>query len=204
MCNLYRRHEALFFVAIFLLFAGLVSCSIPFYARWAFQDHNFSPAPYNLPVVPADWEVTASALADVTGDGIYEWILVVFRPWRDWPIQKWYDTESPISDFHDENGFSCHLAVLDPEDGSEIWVGSPLPHPIVNMAVGDVDRDGILEVVTLRGDYESGRKDNATHIDVWFWDDFGFTLKYQFPIKKPTNLLPRLFGVKSESGEGLD
>ena len=204
MCNLYRRYETLLFVAIFLLYVGLVSCSIPFNARRALQDSNFYSTTYNIPAIPADWEVIASELVDVTGDGRPEWILIIFRPWRDWPIQKWSEIESPIRDFHDEDGLSCHLAVLDPEDGSEIWVGSPLPHPIVKMAVGDVDRDGILEVMTLRGDYESWRESIATHIDVWFWDEFGFTLKYQFPIEEPTELPFRFFGFKSGSAGGLD
>lgn len=181
------RHKTLFIIMVSLVLIGLVSCSIPFRARWAFQNHNSYIASYNIPAVPADWEVTAGTLADITGDALCEWVLVVWRPWRDWPTQKWLDTESPIRDFHDEHGLSCHLVVLNPEDGSEIWVGSPLPHPIVKMVVGDVDRDGTLEVMTLRGDYENGRRDTATHLDIWFWDDFGFTLKYRFPIKKRRN-----------------
>ena len=37
---------------------------------------------------PSTWHISASAFADVTGDGTAEWVLLVWRPWRDWPIQR--------------------------------------------------------------------------------------------------------------------
>jgi hypothetical protein len=129
------------------------------------------------------WHVTAAVLADVTDDGIPEWVLLVWRPWRDWPIQRWLPVSSPIAGFHDTAGDSCHLILLDPHDGREIWAGSALPAPLLALAVGDVDGDGRNEVVTLEGGwgYATGRDGPATRVDVWRWNGFGFTLEYRLP-----------------------
>ena len=160
---------------------------------YVFQDGSFvllpasSSPPLLVPVspcptlVPPTWRVTASALADVTDDGIPEWVLLVWRPWRDWPIQCWLPVSSPIAGFHDMAGDSCHLILLDPHDGREIWAGSALPAPLLALAVGDVDGDGCNEVVTLEGGYAAGRDGPATHVNVWRWNGFGFTLEYRSP-----------------------
>jgi hypothetical protein len=136
------------------------------------------PSPSRLPL-PRSWHVTDSVLADVTDDGVPEWVLLVWRPWRDWPIQRWSSAPSPIADFHDAAGDSCHLILLDPRDGREIWAGSALPAPLLALAVGDVNGDGSSEVVTLEGDYAAGREGPAKHVDVWRWNGFGFSLQWR-------------------------
>ena len=73
------------------------------------------------------------------------------------------------------------MILLDPHDGREIWAGSALPAPFTSLAVGDVDGDGRDEVVTLEGDYAEGRSGPATHIDVWQWRGFGFTMAWRSP-----------------------
>jgi hypothetical protein len=137
--------------------------------------------PAGLPRVPSDWYVTASVLADVTGDGTPEWALLVWRPWRDWPIQDWLTVPSPIADFHDDRGDSCHLILLDPHDGHEIWAGSALPVPLLSVAVDDVDGDGTPEVLTVEGSYAQGRDGMGTHVSVWSWTGFGFTMEWRSP-----------------------
>jgi len=139
------------------------------------------PATLSPEHVPSTWHITASTLADVTGDGSPEWALVVWRPWRDWPIQSWSSASSPIAGFHDAAGESCHLILLDPRDGREVWAGSALPAPILALAVGDVDGDGRSDVVTLEGDYATGRNGPASRVDVWKWNGFGFTLDWRSP-----------------------
>jgi hypothetical protein len=137
------------------------------------------PAATPLPPLPPEWQVTASALADVTGDGAPEWVLLVWRAWRDWPIQVWSPAPSPIAGFHDAEGESCHLILLDPASGREIWAGSALPVPLLALSVDDVDGDGISEVLAIEGRYAEGREGTGTHVDVWRWNGFGFTLAWR-------------------------
>jgi len=134
-----------------------------------------------MPDLPPDWQITAATLADVTGDGAAEWVLLVWRPWRDWPIQQWSEVPSPIAGFHDAEGNSCHLILLDPQDGREIWAGSALPVPFLSLIVDDVDGDGFNEVLTVEGRYADGHSGRGTHIDVWSWNGFGFTMDWRSP-----------------------
>jgi hypothetical protein len=120
-------------------------------------------------------------LTDVTGDGEPEWVLLVRRPWRDWPVQAWSSVSSPIADFRDAAGDSGHLILLDPASGRELWAGSALPAPLLALAVGDVDGDGADEVVTLEGDYDAGWDGPASRVDVWQWNGFGFSLEWRSP-----------------------
>jgi len=126
--------------------------------------------------LPEDWQIADHALADVTGDGVAEWILLVWRPWRDWPIQAWIPGSSPIFEFHDRRGDSCHVVLLEPETGDILWAGSALPSPMLAVDTGDVDGDGIAELVTLEGTYAAGRENPASYVNVWRWNGFGFSL----------------------------
>jgi len=146
---------------------------------------DISPAeatPMSLPPHAEGWKITDSALADVTGDGREELVLVVWRPWRDWPIMRWHEGVSPITSFRDENNMSCHLIVLDPDTGDEIWAGSALPFPIRDMAAGDLDGDGVSEVAAIRGEYNKewrgGWRERSRFVDIWEWEDMGFVIKW--------------------------
>jgi hypothetical protein len=139
--------------------------------------HPFVPPP----PVSSDWQVTGAILADVTNDGSTEWVLLVWRPWRDWPIQRWISVPSPIAGLHDAAGNSCQIILLNPRDGREVWAGSALPTPFLSLAVGDVDGDGRTELVTLEGDYATGRDGPGSAVDVWRWNGFGFGLEWRSP-----------------------
>ena len=132
-------------------------------------------------LVPPDWQVVSSALTDVTGDGYDEWVLLVWRPWQDWPIQRWSPVPSPITGNQDATGQSCQLILIDALDGRQIWAGSALPTPLTSMAVGDVDGDERREVVALEGCYTESRDGPSAHVDVWGWNGFGFTLEWRSP-----------------------
>ncbi|HET91484.1 MAG TPA: VCBS repeat-containing protein [Chloroflexi bacterium] len=183
-------------LGLMLLSAALVltprsAAQTPWQA-YSFHDGAFvaRPIPFVPPLPPSPacaapspdpWQITDCVLADVTGDGAPEWVLIVWRPWQDWPIQRWVPVPSPIVGLHDADGDSCHLILLDPRDGREIWAGSALPVPILALAVGDVDGDGRNEVVILEGDYAAGRNGLASHVDVWRWNGFGFIMAWRSP-----------------------
>ena len=63
----------------------------------------------------------------------------------------------------------------------ELWAGSALTLPILQIAAGDVDGGGGNELVALEGDYATGRHGPATHVSVWRWNGFGFTLAWRSP-----------------------
>jgi hypothetical protein len=139
------------------------------------------PAVPGPPPVPAEWYVADLAWADSTNDGFPEWALLVWRPWRDWEIQRWSSVPSPIIDFHDEQGLSCHVVLIASTGDREIWAGSALPVPLLTLEVGDVDGDGRNELVTLEGNYAAGWRGAATHLVVWRWSGFGFSLEERSP-----------------------
>jgi len=148
-------------------------------------------APVSLPaapcpdmVFPSSWQLHAAFATDITGDDAPECVLLVWRPWQDWPIMRWSDTPSPIAANRDATGYSAHiiLVVPDAEYGyRELWAGSALAVPILQLAAGDVDGDGRRELVALEGDYATGREGPARTVAVWHWNGFGFTLDWRSP-----------------------
>ena len=149
---------------------------------------NSPPLPPDLPL---SWDVRNALQTDLTGDGIPEITILVWRPWRDLPYMRWSKGPSPIADSHDENGDSCHVILIEPnpEDTKasdrphksyrEIWAGSALPVPLVRIAAGDVDGDDVEELVALEGDYATGRDGPGERISVWQWNGFGFTMEWE-------------------------
>jgi hypothetical protein len=135
--------------------------------------------------LPISWHILTTLYADLTRDGLPECVLLVWRPWKDWPIMQWSDTPSPIAAHRDAQGDSAHVILIEPdaqgEGYRELWAGSALALPIVQIAAGDVDGDGWDELVALEGDYASGRYGPARHVAVWRWNGFGFTLEWRGP-----------------------
>jgi hypothetical protein len=113
---------------------------------------------------------------------------------------RWSEGTSPIADNRDARGESAHVILVEPSAGGgyrEIWAGSALPAPILHLEVGDVDGDGQNELVTLEGDYETGREGPARHVAVWEWNGFGFTLGWRSP---PVRLMALL--LADADGDG--
>lgn len=128
--------------------------------------------------LPPDWEVRASVLADVTGDGTPECVLAVWRPWRDWHTARWNTRPTPIQGNRDARGRSSHVAVLRPLGGGryrEVWVGSALFQPVATLTVLP---GGTL--ATLETTYAApGAPAHA--LSLWHWTGFGFRLDRRVP-----------------------
>lgn len=131
------------------------------------------------PDMPPTWQVLNALHTDLTRDGAAECTLLVWRPWQDWAIMRWSDTPSPIAAHRDAHGDSAHIVLIEPSTYRELWAGSALALPIIQIAAGDVDGDGGEELVALEGDYVTGRDGPALHVAVWRWNGFGFTLAWR-------------------------
>jgi hypothetical protein len=178
------------------LAAGLISGTVDadFWLAYTHQSGGFIPAAHrrtDLPAdrascsvagLPASWHVLTALQADLTDDGHAECVLLVWRPWEDWPIMRWSGSPSPIANNRDAHGDSAHIILIDPTNRRELWAGSALAVPIVQIAVGDVDGDGDAELIALEGDYATGRYGTARHVAVWRWNGFGFTLAWRSPL----------------------
>lgn len=105
---------------------------------------------------------------------------------------RWSDTPSPIAANHDAAGYSAHIILVVPDvrhGYRELWAGSALAVPILQIAAGDVDGDGRRELVALEGDYITGREGPPRTVAIWHWNGFGFTLDWRSPPGRFTALL---------------
>lgn len=131
--------------------------------------------------LPATWDVRSQVYADVTRDGQPECVLALWRPWRDWPVQRWSAARSPITANRDARGDSAHVAVLKPLPGGgyrQVWVGSALYRPVTALTVLP---DGHL--VTLETTYARGRTAPSVALSEWSWTGFGFRLERRVPLR---------------------
>ncbi|AWN22696.1 hypothetical protein DKM44_05150 [Deinococcus irradiatisoli] len=131
--------------------------------------------------LPASWRVLDEVYADVTGDGVPECLLAVWRPWKDWPTRRWSAQPSPIAGNHDAAGFSAHLAVLTPLGQGkyrERWVGSALYQPVVAITALPGGRLAALETTYALGSAAPGQ-----HLSVWSWTGFGFRREERWALR---------------------
>lgn len=132
--------------------------------------------------LPPSWHVLDQIYADVTGDKVPECVLVVWRPWKDWPIRRWnsFSKPSAIARNHDAAGDSAHLVVLTPlshRSYRERWVGSALYQPVTALTVLPGGH-----LVTLETSYGRGRDALSQNVSVWSWTGFGFRKEERWPV----------------------
>ena len=127
---------------------------------------------------PTAWNVVQAGITDLNQDGIPEATLLVWRPFRPWPVDQWLPYGGRIADFHDARGFSCQIILIGwrGSEYGELWAGSALAEPVRSFAVADLDGDNIQELVTLEGSYADARSAPARALKVWDWNGFGFTV----------------------------
>jgi hypothetical protein len=126
---------------------------------------------------PSTWQVREAQITDLNRDGIPEVTLLVWRPFKPWPIEQNDPSGGRIKDFHDSANQSCHVILIHWSHGTfrELWAGSALVRPVSQLTVGDVDGDGWQELVALEGYYDSPLMGGS--LTVWRWQGFGFVLQ---------------------------
>jgi hypothetical protein len=127
---------------------------------------------------PSGWTVLQAEITDLNQDGTPEATLLVWRPFRPWPVDQWLPYGGRIANFHDDNGNSCHIILIGwrTSEYGELWAGSALAEPVKSFAAADLNGDNIQELVTLEGSYADSRSAPGRALKVWEWNRFGFTV----------------------------
>lgn len=130
---------------------------------------------------PDSWQVRESFFADLDRDGEQELVLLVWRPFAPWPVDRFMPHGGRINNFQDEAGNSCHLILirLTGKVSEEIWAGSALADPLHSLLPVDLDGDGYQELAAIEYSYD--RTNSAGSIVVWQWNGFGFSLEDRAP-----------------------
>ena len=127
---------------------------------------------------PAAWKVVQAGITDLNHDGAAEAALLVWRPFRPWPVDRWLPDGGRIAGFQDAAGDSCQIILIGWRGSAygELWAGSALAEPVRFFAVADLNGDHRQELVTLEGSYADSRSAPAHLLKVWDWNGFGFTV----------------------------
>lgn len=134
---------------------------------------------------PPDWEVRQAEIADLNQDAQPELVLLVYRPYQPWPVDRYLSGVSRTGEFHDDHFRSCQLIQIGwkKDRFAEVWAGSALAEPLQRFAVYDLNQDGKQELIAFETTYQ----DDATHlihaVSVWDWNGFGFTLEFRQKLK---------------------
>jgi hypothetical protein len=125
-----------------------------------------------------DWLISQAAITDLNHDGQPEITLLLWRPFRPWPVDRWLPNGGRITAFQDAAGQSCHLILIGwtRQGYQELWAGSAMADPITFFAAVDLDDDNAQELVALEGRYTGPRSAPARTLKVWEWNGFGFTV----------------------------
>ena len=127
---------------------------------------------------PHGWNVRQVGLSDLNQDGSIEAVLLVWRPFKPWPVDKWLPNGGRIDEFHNAIGESCHIILIGWHRNhfAERWAGSALAQPVTKLALADLNNDGFDELITLDSSYEAAPDFPAHALKVWEWNGFGFSL----------------------------
>jgi hypothetical protein len=149
---------------------------------------------------PPAWQVRQAQVADLNRDGLPEVVLLVWRPFKPWPVDAWLPNGGRINSFHDSGGMSCHIILIGWYRNSfrERWAGSALAEPVKTFAVADLTGSGKQFLVTLESVYDDPPSAPARQLEVWEWNGFGFTI-----VSKTTGSFSQLEIARAENGQIL-
>jgi len=149
---------------------------------------------------PAGWQVQQILAVDLTRDHSPELVLLVWRPFSPWPVDRYIPNPGRIQDFQNADGLSCHLILIGWEHGiyRERWAGSALARPLQAIAAVDFDTDGWLELAAIETTYRPAPTPQAESISAWQWNGFGFSL-----VDRQENAIRRSAVGYTKSGHGI-
>lgn len=140
---------------------------------------------------PPEWRVVDLALGDPNNDGRTELLMAIYKPLP-------------------EGGESSHPFIIGYRGGRYriLWGGSAVSDPILEVELGDVNGDGVQELVALE---DHGASDQRT-ISVWRWHGWGFSLLWRSPTGPYRDLVltphagigARLISMSWECWQGLN
>ena len=129
---------------------------------------------------PQAWQVRQALVADLNHDGQPEAVLLVWRPFRPWPVDAWLPSAGRINSFQDAEGLSCQIILIGWYQNAfrERWAGSALAEPVTQLAAADLNGDGRQQLITLESEYNAPAWEPARRLKVWDWNGFGFSLVF--------------------------
>jgi hypothetical protein len=127
---------------------------------------------------PPAWQVAEGQITDLNRDGKPEVALLVWRPFKPWPVDVWLPHGGRIGAFHDADGMSCHIILIGWKQGAyrDLWAGSAMANPVKRFTTADLLGTGARYLVTLEGEYEDPPSAPARRLKLWEWNGFGFTV----------------------------
>lgn len=149
---------------------------------------------------PQAWQVRQAQVADLNHDDLPEVVLLVWRPFKPWPVDAWLPSGGRIKNFHDSAGKSCHIILIGWHKNAfrERWAGSALAEPVKTFAVADLTGSGEEFLVTLESAYDDSPSAPARQLKVWEWNGFGFSV-----VSKMTGSFSQLEIVRAGNGQSL-
>jgi len=116
-------------------------------------------------------------ITDLNRDGKPEITMLIWRPFTPWPIDRYLPHKGRIQSFQNAKGQSCHLILIGWQGAKyrELWAGSALVSHLRTFAAGDIDADGLQELVVLESDYNDLVVEPVHILSVWELNGFGFT-----------------------------
>jgi hypothetical protein len=128
---------------------------------------------------PAAWQVIQAEMTDLNHDGKDEAALLVYRPYKPWPVDRYLAGVSRTGLFHDAQNRSCQIILIGwkRDRYDEIWAGSALAEPLQHFAVMETNTNHRQALIAFETTYDQHPSGSVDAVSIWNWNGFGFTLE---------------------------